>query len=142
LMELPRDEDKELVADFILNWSNESRQGAPMLPNTKRGYIAALVYLSRYLGHKKSFKEMTREGIIDGYLNSLKRDFASDQDQKWVNTHNNRASMYLAFWKWLTQPDLKREERQIPPHLKGLRFPKRKQKTSVKREQLWTPEEH
>jgi len=36
-MELPRDEDKELVADFILNWSNESRQGVPMLPNTKRG---------------------------------------------------------------------------------------------------------
>jgi len=57
---------------------------------------------------------MTREDIIDGYLNSLKRDFASDQDQKWVNTHNNRGSMYLAFWKWLTQPDLKREERQIP----------------------------
>ena len=29
-----------------------------------------------------------------------------------------------------------------PAHLKGLRFRKRKQKTSVKREQLWTPEEH
>jgi hypothetical protein len=27
---LPRDEEKELIADFILNYSNESRDGMPM----------------------------------------------------------------------------------------------------------------
>src|SRR5215203_4280321 len=62
--------------------------------------------------------------------------------QKWVNTYNTRAAKYLAFWKWLTQPELKKEERQIPPQLKGLKFAKRKTKTSVRREDLWTDEEH
>jgi hypothetical protein len=41
LMELPRDEDKELIADFIINWSNESSDGMPMSPNTKTAYVSA-----------------------------------------------------------------------------------------------------
>src|SRR5215204_7365889 len=43
LQELPRAEDKELIADFILNYPNESADGMPMSPNTKRAYISALV---------------------------------------------------------------------------------------------------
>jgi len=142
LQELPRAEDKELIADFILNYPNESEDGMPMSANTKRAYISALVYLSRFHDHKKSFKQMTRADIVDGYLNSLKRDYSVDPDQKWVNTYNNRATKYMAFWKWLTQPDVRREERQLPPQLKGLRFAKRKNKTHVKREDFWTPQEH
>ena len=143
LMELPRPEDKELIADFILNWSNDSGGSNLMMrPNTKRAYIDSLVYLSRHFNHKKSFKEMTRQDIIDAYLNSLKKSFDEDQDEGWVNTHNNRASCYLAFWKWLTQPDIKKEERQTPPQLKGLRFPKKKSKTPIRREHFWTDEEH
>lgn len=52
---LPRNEDKELIADFILQWSNESTDGIPMAPNTKAAYITSLVYLARHLKHKKSF---------------------------------------------------------------------------------------
>jgi hypothetical protein len=86
-IELSRDEDEEMIADFIIQWSNDG-DCIMMSPNTKRGFVSALVYLTRYLGYKKSFKEMKREDIIDGYLNSLKRDFAQDQDQKWINTYN------------------------------------------------------
>jgi hypothetical protein len=53
LQELPRAEDKELVADFILTYPNESEDGMPMSANTKRAYISALVYLARYHEHKK-----------------------------------------------------------------------------------------
>jgi integrase len=141
LMELPRDEDKELIADFILQWPNESKDGHPMAPNTKIAYIDALVRLARCHGHKKSFKEMTKEDIVDGYLKSLKKDFSEDLKQKWVNTYNARGYKYLGFWKWLTQSDLK-EERQTPPQLKGYRTAKRKSKTSFRREDLWTAEEH
>ncbi|MDQ3967484.1 MAG: hypothetical protein M3275_03710 [Thermoproteota archaeon] len=56
LMELPRDEDKELLVDFIIAWSNQG-DGVPMSPNTKIAYIDAMVYLARHHGHKKSFKE-------------------------------------------------------------------------------------
>jgi integrase len=52
------------------------------------------------------------------------------------------AAKYLAFWKWLTQHDLRREKRQEPPQVKRLRFAKRKAKTTVKRESMWTAEEH
>jgi integrase len=148
-MELPNPEDRELIADYILNYPNDRGNGHVMRPNTKKNYIDSLVYLSRYHKHKKSFKEMTRQDIIDGYLNSLKKSFEQDPDQRWVNTHNNRASCYLAFWKWLTQPDITTnnegggvEARQTPPQLKGLRFPKRKIKTRTKREHFWTPDEH
>jgi hypothetical protein len=103
LMELPRDEDKELIADFILDYPNDRGNGHMMRPNTKKNYIDSLVYLSRHHKHKKSFKDMTRHDIIDSYLNSLKKSFEQDPEEGWINTHNNRASCYLAFWKWLTQ---------------------------------------
>ncbi len=54
-----------------------------MRPNTKRVYIDSLEYLSRYLNYKKSFKEMTREDIVEGYLKSLKKTFDEDQEEKW-----------------------------------------------------------
>ena len=64
LNELPRNEDKELIADFILNYSNESDSAMPMTVNTKKLYVAALVYLARHHDHKKSFKEMIPEDFF------------------------------------------------------------------------------
>jgi hypothetical protein len=141
--EIESDQDKELLADFILQWSDYGKSGAMMMsPNTKRVYVSSLVYLLRYVKNVrnggrvyKSFKEITRDDFFakevpKGYLESLKRDFAEDPDKKWVSTHNTRLARYLAFWKWLTQPDLKPEERQEPPQLKGYRFARREAKTS------------
>src|SRR5919106_177708 len=114
------DEDKEMIADFILDWPNHGN-GRSMKPNTKEGYINALSLLSRYVKDKrnggiyKSIKEITREDFFaqeepKGYLRSLKRDFVDDPRENWINTHNTRGAKYLAFWKWLTQKDLPKEE--------------------------------
>jgi hypothetical protein len=148
-------EDKELIADFFIDWSNNEGNGYPMADNTKHAYINALKLLSRYVKEKrngglyKPFREMTRDDFFaeyepKGYLRSLRREFADDPDEKWVGTYNNRFTKYLPFWKWLTQKDIKSEERQTPPQLKGFRYAKYKTKrrTAVKREDLWTPEEH
>lgn len=114
LMEFENDKDKELIASFIQQWPNEA-DGVPMSPNTKRAYIDALLLLSRYVKENlnssiyKPFAEMTKQDIVDGYLKSLKKELSKDEQQKWVNTYNTRVAKYLAFWKWLTQPDLKRE---------------------------------
>jgi hypothetical protein len=82
-LELESDQDKEFLADFILQWSDHG-DGAMMSPNTKRVYITALVYLLRYVKNLrnggriyKSFKEMTRDDFFAkeeprGYLESLK----------------------------------------------------------------------
>jgi hypothetical protein len=91
-LELPRDEDRELVADFIIDSYHEKN----IAVKTKCTYIANLVYLSRYLSHKKSFKDMKTASTseeITGYLNSLKRPIEADPDQKWINTHNQRAAV-------------------------------------------------
>ena len=150
------DEDKELIADFILDWSNHNRNGRSMAPNTKKGYIDALSLLSRYAmdvrngGIYKPLKEITREDFFakeepKGYLQSLKRDFADDPKEDWINTHNTRGEKYLAFWRWWTNKDShNREEWQTPPQLKGYRPIKHSptNKKRRKREQLWTPEEH
>src|SRR5215203_7733 len=148
------DEDKELIAEFIADFFNQN--GTAMAPNTKRGYIDALHLLSQHVMEKrnagvyKSFREMTREDFFadqepKGYLRSLKKTFEEDPKEKWVNTYDSRQAKYLAFWKWLTQPDLKKEERQDPPQLKGYRWITHKSKsnrTRVKRENHWTDEEH
>ena len=109
LNELPRDEDKELIADFILNYPNESENTMPMALNTKKSYINSLVYLARHHNHKKDIQRMTPDDffskeIVDektgkkkGYLENLKHTFEEDIEQKWVNTYNNRLTKYIAF---------------------------------------------
>ena len=72
LMELPTDEDRELIANYIIEWANTYGNGIMMSVNTKISYITSLVYLSSFLHHTKSFKLMTKEDIIDGYLKSIK----------------------------------------------------------------------
>jgi hypothetical protein len=47
LMELPTDEDRELIANYIIEWANTYGNGIMMSVNTKIGYITSLVYLSR-----------------------------------------------------------------------------------------------
>jgi|SRR5215216_4644413 len=112
-LELPTDEDRVLIADFIIDCYNHQN----ITPSTKQVYIANLVYLSRYFQHKKSFRDMSREDMISDYLNSLKRPAAIDPDQNWINTHNQRAMVFSKFFKWMTRPDLEPEERQLPPML-------------------------
>ena len=124
LLELPTDDDRLAVANFII----ESYHDRNISVKTKCAYITSLVYLSRFSQNKKSFKDMTATDIVTGYLNSLKRPFESDPDQRWIATYNLRASIFLKFFKWLTQPNLEASSRQLDacPMLKGLRFVKKK----------------
>jgi hypothetical protein len=117
LLELPTDDDRLAVANFII----ESYHDQNIAVKTKCTYITCLVYLSRFCQNKKSFKEMTATDVVTGYLNSLKRPFAADPDQRWIATYTLRASVFLKFFKWLTQPDLEVTSRQLDayPMLKG-----------------------
>lgn len=147
------DEDKELIVDFFADYFNQ--KGASLRPNTKRVYVDSLYYLSKYVmenrndGVYKSFKEMTRDDFFleqkpYGYLRSLRKSFEEDPKEDWVNSYRIKHSSYRAFWKFLTQPELKIEERQDAPQLKGQRRVKHKpvNKKRVTREQMWTPQEH
>ncbi len=84
------DDDKDLMADFLLDWSNHGK-ARPMATNTKKAYIAVLSLLVKYVknvrnaGTYKPFREITRDDFFaqeepKGYLRSLKREFADDPD--------------------------------------------------------------
>jgi hypothetical protein len=53
-LEFPTDEDKELVADYLLTCIHQEN----ITLSTKKVYLLTLSYLSRYFNHKKSFKDM------------------------------------------------------------------------------------
>jgi integrase len=146
-------EDKELIADFFADFFKQT--GYAMAPNTKKAYVDALYYLSNHVmqdrnnGRYKRFKEMIRDDFYAeqepyGYLHSLIKTFGEDPQENWVNNYKTKYDRYLAFWKFLTQPDVNRKDRQDPSQVKLNRRPKHKpvNKKRISRDQLWTPEEH
>lgn len=58
-LELPRDEDRVLIADFIIDCYNHQN----ITPSTKQVYIANLVYLSRGIFSTKSHSVICQEKI-------------------------------------------------------------------------------
>jgi hypothetical protein len=102
-LELQSDSDKAVLADFIL----DCYEGQNVALKTRRSYVTTMIYLSRHLGHKKRFAEMTREDIFS-YLNSLKKDDGGGSSSRttnaggfksWINTYNHRASIIAKFYK-------------------------------------------
>ncbi len=139
-LELQSDQDKAALADFIIDCYEQQN----VAPKTRKSYVTAMIYLSRHLCHKKHFAEMTREEIFS-YLNTLKKDSGSSSSnnagfKSWINTYNHCASIIAKFYKWYTQPDLRPNERQLPPILRGLTYFHNKEKTPVKAKDLWTEE--
>ncbi|MFL6490096.1 MAG: hypothetical protein ACJ70M_01185 [Nitrososphaera sp.] len=51
-LEFPTERDKELVADFLISCSQKENVAI----KTKRVYLIALTYLSRFLDNKRSFE--------------------------------------------------------------------------------------
>jgi hypothetical protein len=82
LLELPTADDRLVVANFII----ESYHDRNISVKTKCAYITSLVYLSRFCQNKKSFKDVTAIDIVRSYLNSLKRPFESNPDQRRIAT--------------------------------------------------------
>jgi Phage integrase, N-terminal SAM-like domain len=101
--QFPTDKDKELVADFIITCTKQEN----IAVNTKRTYLIALAYLSRYLKNKKSFDDMTAEDLTS-YLNSLQPTddpaALSNPHQSWINTQKTMALSFSKFFKWKALP--------------------------------------
>jgi hypothetical protein len=72
-LKFPTEEDKEIVADFVLTCMHQKKVAI----RTKEVYIAGLAYLSKYFDYKKPFQEMTGKDVA-AYLGSMHR------DQSWL----------------------------------------------------------
>jgi hypothetical protein len=149
-LQFPTDEDKELVADYLLTCIHQEN----ITLSTKKVYLLTLFYLSRHYNHKKSFKDIlmnnnsNSNNAITDYLGSLHKDRALDPDQSWINTHNQRAMVILKFFKWIAYPQLSSQERKklsrerLPPVLRSLTFmPKKGSKSPIKAKDIWADQD-
>ena len=97
-----------------------------MAIKTKRVYLIALTYLSRFLDNKYSFDVMTSEDLSN-YINSMQKPIEEDPDQSWIGTQRMFGLSIQKFFKWLAYPDKITQEsvstiaevlKEIPPERK------------------------
>jgi integrase len=138
-LEFQSDQDKELVADFILACVQEEN----IAVGTKRAYLIALARLASHV--KKHFDVMTSQDLKT-YLNSMQRDREQDPDQSWIRTQRAYGVPLFKFFKWLAYPEMTPHERRrhlphekLPSVLKGVVLQvKRGSRTPVKNKDLWS----
>jgi hypothetical protein len=63
-----------------------------------------LVWLSNFYNDAKSFKQITKQDILD-YLNSLRKSTSEDISQRWIGSYNGRQIILSKFFRWLCNPD-------------------------------------
>jgi integrase len=138
-LELPTEYDKEQAADFIL----ASIKQENITPATRRTFVIALVYLSRYFDNKKSFDDMTSADLTD-YINSYQKKHDEDPKQSWISTQRTLGHPLLKFFKWLAYPKLTAKERsrlprdKYPAVLQGFDLQRKKgSKTPVENKDIW-----
>ena len=83
-LEFPTERDKEVVADFMLACSQQENVAI----KTKRVYLIALTYLSRFLKNKKSFDTITAKEF-SAFLNRMYKDQTQDPNQSWIRLPEN-----------------------------------------------------
>jgi hypothetical protein len=56
--------------------------------STKEGKIKVLIWLTNDFENKRSFREMTKQDILD-YLNNLRSPVSEDPTHKWIGSYND-----------------------------------------------------
>jgi hypothetical protein len=89
------------ICDYIIVEQTEFN----IKDSTKKGKMKALVYLSNHLQDAKSFKQMTKQDILD-HLNTFRKisnnkNSNNYNDNKWIGTYNFRQMIINKFFKWL-----------------------------------------
>ena len=135
LRELPKDNALTIV-NYILSMKNEI--------NLSDGYrklnIYALYSISQFFKSKKTFKELTRDDILE-FLDSLRKPEALDPLHKWIGTYNVYRILFVQFFKWLYYPNLEQKRRPKPSVIENIAPIKRKEQSAYKPSDLWTIED-
>jgi len=123
------------IVDFILTQKTEIN----ISDTYKLNMISSLVLLSNSLNHK-SFRDMKRDDILI-YLDSLRKDYASDPLHKWIGSYNVKRQRLITFFRWLYNADQSPSARQTPEFMKQIPILKRKEQSIYKPTDLWTNED-
>jgi integrase/recombinase XerD len=82
-----------LLADYIIPARYESNISYAY----RREAIKDLCII-QFFGHKKSFKDMSRDDVLS-YLGSLRKHEPVDPLHKWIGTYNPRLGVFHSFFK-------------------------------------------
>jgi site-specific recombinase XerD len=88
------------ICDYIITEQTEIN----LKNSTKESRIKVIVWLSNFFEDKLSFKEMTKQDILN-YLNSLRKSTVEDESQKWIGSYNVLQIILNKFFRWLYNPD-------------------------------------
>ncbi len=98
--------------------------------------------LSNHFQDKKSFKDMTREDILD-YLNNRRKSISEDPSQRWIGSYNGRQIILSKFFRWLYNPyEPDPKKRETPICMNRIRKLPKKELTPYKPSDLWEPREN
>jgi len=123
------------IVDFIITQKTEIN----ISDTYKLNMISTLVLLSNSLNYK-SFRDMKRDDILI-YLDSLRKDYASDPLHKWIGSYNVKRQRLITFFRWLYNADKTPSARQTPEFMKQIPILKRKEQSIYKPTDLWTNED-
>jgi integrase len=131
-------ENGTILCDYIFAELTERN----IADSTREWRIKVLTWLSDHYEHKKSFKELSKQDILQ-YLNTLRKPVTVDADQRWIGTYNNRVLVFNKFFRWLYNPDEPDfRKRTTPPCMSGVKQLPKKNKTRYKPSDMWTAAEH
>ncbi len=134
------------ACNYLICYKRESVR--PVALNTIRTTIQHLAGLSKAVGMKKKFEDMTLDDVRS-YLDKSRKSQAEDPMHKWINSYNTKVEVLTRFFKWLYFPEVKDPDKRAelsaankePKCIQGIRKIKRKELSSYKASDLWTPKE-
>jgi integrase len=131
-------ENAIIICDYITAEETELN----IKNSTKESRIKVLVWLSNFHNNTKSFKQMTKQNILD-YLNSLRKSTIDDSTQRWIGSYNGRQMILSKFFRWLYSPEESDQRKRLTPTcMKGIKQLPRKEKTPYRPSDLWESREH
>jgi hypothetical protein len=131
-------ENAGIICDYIMAEQTQMN----IKESTKEGKMKVLTWLSNYFENKKSFRQMTKQDILD-YLNSSRKPVSEDPTHRWIGSYNGRQMIFNKFFRWLYNPDEPTPaKRTTPPCMIGVRRLSRQEKSPYKPSSLWGSREH
>jgi hypothetical protein len=129
------EDNAKLLLDFILD---EKQQSKSYGSGTMQCDVRFVSLLSRFLGNKP-FKEMTTSDIST-FLQSGEKSKEQDRMHQWIGYYNKKVTIFRKFFKWLTQPNKKRELREMPEVMALISKKKRLEETCYTANDIWRTE--
>jgi integrase len=128
-------ENCKIIVDYVLAFLTEVSPAETYRIDT----IGKLKQLAEF-HNPKSFKDMTRQDIID-FLDRLRKPESADPMHQWIGSYENNRIVLLRFFKWLYYPDIEVNKRPKPAVMENIPRIRRKETSIYKPTDMWTEED-